>query len=126
MYWWVLAAKGQARETNRLFVSYFRISSRRGSLLTQNTYYVDSNYVSEKFNITIPTGAHIAQTYPFQQPTVENLTVQSGASLNTGGDFRVRHTLTNHGSVAVSGTIEGDFINDALSANGNVATIGGY
>lgn len=84
----------------------------------------DSNQVSSKFNVTIPTGAHVIQPDGANAPTSENLTVQSGASLVSGYVSRVRHNLTNHGSGSFSGTVGGDFINDALSASGNVATIG--
>jgi hypothetical protein len=85
----------------------------------------DSNIVSEKFNVTIPTGAHVSQSGS-TSPIVENMTVQSGASLATIANSRVRHTLTNHGTGTFDGTVEGDLVNDTLSASGDVATIGSF
>jgi hypothetical protein len=85
----------------------------------------DSNFVSTKFNVTIPTGAHVNQPTPASAPIVENLTIQSGASLNMTTNSRVRHTLTNHGSGTFNSIVGGDFINDALAANGDHAMTDG-
>src|SRR5262249_4891616 len=83
-------------------------------------FSVTSNIVSEKFNVTIPAGAHVTQQGS-NAPVVENLTIQSGASLDTNYNTHVRHTFTNHRSGNLIGFVDGDFVNDALPASGNVA-----
>lgn len=88
------------------------------------TYPLNSNFVSSKFNVTIPAGAHVAPPVNAASPTLENLTIQSGGSLTAMAAFtRVRHNLTNHGSGNFRVVVEGDFINDALTAHGDVANI---
>ncbi len=86
----------------------------------------DSNQVMSKFNITIPAGANVTQPDGANAPVTENITVQSGGSLTTGGVSTVRGTLTNHGSGNFGGYVHGNFVNDALPASGNIATLGNY
>ncbi len=78
-----------------------------------------SNVVPTKYNVTIPSGAHMN----FDQiPTLQNLTVNSGASVNNGGfSVTVRNNLVNHGSGDFNIIAGGDFTNDAVAASGNVA-----
>jgi hypothetical protein len=59
---------------------------------------------------------------------VQNLTINHNASLvmptngGNGPSFGfVRQNLTNHGSAELNGEVQGNFINDALPANGDVA-----
>jgi hypothetical protein len=80
---------------------------------------VVSNVVATKYNVTLPTGAHMNDN---ASPTLQNLTVNSGASINNGGFTRtIRQNLTNHGSGEFNDDVGGNFINDALSGSGNVA-----
>ena len=37
--------------------------------------------------------------------------------------YIVRHNLTNHGSGSFGGTVQGNFINDAVAASGNTASV---
>lgn len=79
-----------------------------------------SNHATTKFNVTIPSGAQVhANQY---QIIVENLTIQSGGALLEPVAV-VRHNLINHGSGTFGGTVQGDFVNDAISASSNVATV---
>jgi Dockerin type I domain len=87
-----------------------------------------SNTAIVRFDATIPEGAHVVVDQP--QVTLHNLTVNSTALLTGGNDMQIQGTLTNHGSGNFGGTVQGDFVNDALSANGDVAnatllTVGG-
>jgi hypothetical protein len=75
------------------------------------------------FNATIPTGAQV-HTTGAANITLENLTVQSGGAL-LDPIYAVHHDFTNHGSASLGGTVEGNFINDALPAAGNTATVTG-
>ena len=84
-----------------------------------------SNIVPTKYNVTIPAGAHVTGT----GSNVQNLTINHNASLlmpTIGGDGPsfgfVRQNLTNHGTAELNGEVQGNFINDALPANGDVAT----
>src|SRR5262249_54102544 len=54
------------------------------------------------------------------QVKLQNLTVNSGASI-TGSLDIIRQNLTNHGSGNFEVTVDGSFVNDALSSAGNVA-----
>jgi hypothetical protein len=77
------------------------------------------------FNVTIPAGAHVNDDQ--FSVALHDLTVNSGASLTgfTGTDTVVRNNITNHGSGNFGGTVQGNFINDAVSANGDVANVSG-
>jgi hypothetical protein len=84
-----------------------------------------SNTVATKYNVTIPAGAHVIG-YPASN--VQNLTINHNASLlapttgGGGGSFGfVRQNLTNHGTAELNGEVQGNFITDALPANGDVA-----
>jgi hypothetical protein len=81
---------------------------------------VQSNFASSKFNVTIPSGASVHNDQ--FEVTVENLIVQSGGNM-LDPLYIVRHNLTNHGSGNFGGTVQGNFINDALSASGNIASV---
>src|SRR4051794_22740884 len=78
-----------------------------------------SNTVATKYNATIPSGAHMN----FDQiPTLQNLTVNSGASVNNGGfSNTIRNSIVNHGSGDFNDIVGGDFTNDAVASAGNVA-----
>ena len=84
-----------------------------------------TNTVSTKYNVTIPAGAHVTGA---SGSNVQNLTISHNASLlmptngGNGPSFGfVRQNLTNHGSAELNGEVQGNFINDALPANGDVA-----
>ena len=81
---------------------------------------VQSNQASSKFNVTIPSGASVHNDQ--FGVTVENLTVQSGGTMLDPLTI-VRHDLTNHGSGSFGGTVQGNFINDAIAASGNTASV---
>jgi hypothetical protein len=82
-------------------------------------FTVVSNTVNTRYNVTLTSGVQMNDNYI---PTLENLTVSSGASINNGGFTRtIRQNLTNHGSGEFNDDVGGNFINDALSASGNVA-----
>jgi hypothetical protein len=107
-----------------VFRSNVRITQARGGGdSVDNSAEVDSNFTSTKFNVTIPTGAHVSQNTGGFSSTVENLAVASGASLDMASTAHVRHTFTNHGSGTFDGVVDGDFVTDAFSASGNVAKI---
>ena len=82
-------------------------------------FSVFSNTVATHFDVTLPTGAHLSDNQ--FQVSLHNFTVNSGASVTNGTDMIVQNDLTNHGSGDFGGTVQGNFINDALSANGDVA-----
>ena len=81
---------------------------------------VQSNFATSKFNVTIPSGAQVSNNQ--FQVIVENLTVQSGGTMLDPLAI-IRHDLTNHGSGNFGGTVEGNFINDAIVASGDTATV---
>jgi hypothetical protein len=81
-----------------------------------------SNFASSKFNVTIPTGAQVHNDQ--FQVIVENLTIQNGGAM-LEPLATVRQNLTNHGSGNFGGTVEGNFINDAIAASGNTANVSG-
>jgi hypothetical protein len=89
----------------------------------QSLHYPDfstaqSNFATSKFNVTIPSGARVSNNQ--YQVIVENLAVQSGGTMLDPLAI-IRHDLTNHGSGNFGGQVQGNFINDAIAANGNVA-----
>jgi hypothetical protein len=84
-----------------------------------------SNTVATKYNVTIPAGAHVTGS---SSSNVQNLTINHNASLlmpmngGNGPSFGfVRQNLTNHGTAELNGEVQGNFINDALPGNGDVA-----
>jgi hypothetical protein len=81
--------------------------------------FVPSNVVATKYNATIPSGAHM---HFDQIPALQNLTINSGASVDNGGfSITVRNNFVNHGSGDFNAIVAGNFTNDAVAASGNVA-----
>jgi hypothetical protein len=81
-------------------------------------FAVYSNNSNTRYNVTLPTGAHLNNNQ--FEVSLQNLTVNSGASMLNELHI-IRNNLTNHGSGNFGGTVQGNFINDAVAANGDVA-----
>jgi hypothetical protein len=75
------------------------------------------------FGVTIPAGANVVLD---QAAVVHRLDVDPGASLAGNAAIRVRSDVVNRGKYSgVSGTIEGDFINDGTPSAGEFAQLTG-
>ena len=86
---------------------------------TAAPFSVFSNSVNTRYNATLPAGAHLNLD---QVPTLQNLTVNSGASVDSGASSMIiRQNITNHGSGNFNAIVAGNFTNDAVAASGNVA-----
>jgi hypothetical protein len=89
---------------------------------------INSNTAVVRFDADIPEGARVVVDQP--QVTLHGLTVESSAVFTGANDMVIQGNFNNHGSGNFSGIVQGDFINDAISANGDVAnatslTVGG-
>ncbi len=89
---------------------------------------INTNTAIVRYDAINPEGAQVLVDQP--QVVLHNLTVNSTAFITGGSDMLMQGSLINHGSGNFAGTVQGDFVNDALSANGDVAnasllTVGG-
>jgi hypothetical protein len=82
---------------------------------------ITSNTATVRFDAIIPEGARVLVDQ--SQVVLHNLTVNSTAFITGGSDMVIQGSLINHGSGNLAGTVQGDFVNDALSANGDVANV---
>ncbi len=82
---------------------------------------VFSNTVTANFNVTLPSGAHLNDDQ--FNVTLNNFTINSGASISNTNSMIIQNNYTNHGSGGLGGLVQGDFFNDALSANGDIANV---
>lgn len=90
-----------------------------GGVVESGSAIIASNIEATKYNASIPSGAHM---HFDQIPTLQNLTIHSGASVDNGGfSITVRDNFVNHGSGDFNALVGGDFTNDAVAASGNVA-----
>jgi hypothetical protein len=114
----VLGGFGPSESTTITNVAVTNITPSGAGPCPTCTFAVYSNSANTKYNVTLPAG--VDMTVDQFAVKVQNLTVNSGANMESSPPI-IRQNLTNHGSGNFGGEIQGNLINDALVASGDVA-----
>jgi hypothetical protein len=114
----VLRGSGPTESQTQTNIGFTNITPSGAGPCPTCGFAVYSNVANTKYNVTLPAGAHLNNDQ--FEVNVQNLTVNAGASMLNALHI-IRNTLTNHGSGNFGGTVQGNFINDAVAASGNVA-----